>query len=284
LFLRRYGRDVKLHRAWGSRMPKASCQGCGNPTENTLCCPRCAEFGRTSFFCSQDCFTHNWQAHCRLHALLDKQRKQATQEKVQEASAAARSGASAGLAARRGADTKSGSLPLPATSREREKPAKGQAASGGGVSIRSAFIIVVVLAVGLLWFSSRYTSVQPEGDTEAGEVSTFVARSAAVPDDPSGAQALAALRAEIADLHNLLDTHEQKLQHVLSHFVEKPQETPKATVPEDALAVAAEAHKAPVEEGVPVEQERQRAPPKGRKKRSGDALDEAQEETANFIP
>jgi len=276
---------LTLNRVVGSRMPKASCQGCGNPTENTLCCPRCAEFGRTSFFCSQDCFTRNWQAHCRLHALLDKQRKQATQEKVQEASAAARSGASAGLAARRGAaDTKSGSLPLPATSREREKPGKGQSASGGGIGIRGVFIVVVVLALGLLWLSSRYTSAQPDVDSDVGVVSGFVASSAAGPDDPGGVQALAALRAEIADLRNLLDTHEQKLQHVLSHFVEKPQEAPKANVPEDALAVAAEAHKAPVEEGVPVEQERQRAPPKGRKKRSGDALDEAQEETANFIP
>lgn len=52
-----------------------ACQGCGRTSSATrLCCPTCIEFGRTSFFCSQECFTKNWNAHDQLHELLRKKR------------------------------------------------------------------------------------------------------------------------------------------------------------------------------------------------------------------
>eukprot|EP00927_Polykrikos_kofoidii_P029976 TRINITY_DN25852_c0_g1_i1.p1 TRINITY_DN25852_c0_g1~~TRINITY_DN25852_c0_g1_i1.p1 ORF type:complete len:432 (-),score=85.12 TRINITY_DN25852_c0_g1_i1:382-1677(-) len=47
-----------------------ACQGCGRNSQSRLCCPTCIEFGRTSFFCGQECFTANWKAHDNLHALL----------------------------------------------------------------------------------------------------------------------------------------------------------------------------------------------------------------------
>jgi len=43
-----------------------------------LCCPTCIEFGRTSFFCGQECFTKNWKTHGQLHDLLRKKRALAT--------------------------------------------------------------------------------------------------------------------------------------------------------------------------------------------------------------
>lgn len=57
-----------------------SCQGCGrNATTTRLCCPTCIEFGRTSFFCGQECFTSNWAAHNQLHDLLRKKQKEELQ-------------------------------------------------------------------------------------------------------------------------------------------------------------------------------------------------------------
>lgn len=49
-----------------------ACQGCGRVSQNRMCCPTCIEFGRTSFFCSQECFTKNWKSHSQLHELLKK--------------------------------------------------------------------------------------------------------------------------------------------------------------------------------------------------------------------
>jgi len=51
-----------------------ACQGCGRNANSKLCCPTCIEFGRTSFFCSQECFTKNWKPHNQLHELLRKKR------------------------------------------------------------------------------------------------------------------------------------------------------------------------------------------------------------------
>lgn len=51
-----------------------ACQGCGRTSPTRLCCPTCIEFGRTSFFCGQECFTKNWNAHNQLHELLRKKR------------------------------------------------------------------------------------------------------------------------------------------------------------------------------------------------------------------
>eukprot|EP00929_Paragymnodinium_shiwhaense_P035296 TRINITY_DN19073_c0_g1_i1.p1 TRINITY_DN19073_c0_g1~~TRINITY_DN19073_c0_g1_i1.p1 ORF type:complete len:637 (+),score=156.13 TRINITY_DN19073_c0_g1_i1:212-2122(+) len=52
-----------------------ACQGCGRSAcENRLCCPTCIEFGRTSYFCGQECFTSNWKQHSQLHVLLKRQR------------------------------------------------------------------------------------------------------------------------------------------------------------------------------------------------------------------
>jgi len=52
-----------------------ACQGCGRTSSSTrLCCPTCIEFGRTSFFCSQECFTKSWKSHNQLHELLRKKK------------------------------------------------------------------------------------------------------------------------------------------------------------------------------------------------------------------
>uniref|UniRef100_A0A7S4RGZ8 C6H2-type domain-containing protein n=1 Tax=Alexandrium monilatum TaxID=311494 RepID=A0A7S4RGZ8_9DINO len=51
-----------------------ACQGCGRTANARLCCPTCIEFGRTSFFCGQECFTKNWATHSQLHDLLKKKR------------------------------------------------------------------------------------------------------------------------------------------------------------------------------------------------------------------
>ncbi|PHJ15496.1 transmembrane protein, partial [Cystoisospora suis] len=47
-----------------------TCQGCGEETTSRLCCPKCSEFGRTSFFCSQDCFVSSWPSHSKLHVII----------------------------------------------------------------------------------------------------------------------------------------------------------------------------------------------------------------------
>eukprot|EP01066_Platyproteum_vivax_P001773 Platyproteum_vivax@DN12232_c0_g1_i1.p1 len=47
-----------------------SCQGCGRETNSQLCCPKCTSMGRTTFFCSQNCFESNWAAHVKLHKLI----------------------------------------------------------------------------------------------------------------------------------------------------------------------------------------------------------------------
>ncbi|PFH32417.1 hypothetical protein BESB_017350 [Besnoitia besnoiti] len=47
-----------------------SCQGCGEETTSRLCCPKCSEFGRTTFFCSQDCFVSSWPSHSKLHVII----------------------------------------------------------------------------------------------------------------------------------------------------------------------------------------------------------------------
>lgn len=57
---------------------RMACQGCGHTSPTRLCCPTCIEFGRTSFFCNQECFTKNWASHDQLHDIL---RKKALLEK-----------------------------------------------------------------------------------------------------------------------------------------------------------------------------------------------------------
>lgn len=47
-----------------------NCQGCGEETVSRLCCPKCSEYGRTSFFCSQDCFVSSWPSHSKLHVII----------------------------------------------------------------------------------------------------------------------------------------------------------------------------------------------------------------------
>ena len=49
-----------------------TCQGCGETTSSRLCCPKCTEAGRTSFFCSQDCFRVSWPSHSKLHAVIQR--------------------------------------------------------------------------------------------------------------------------------------------------------------------------------------------------------------------
>jgi len=51
-----------------------ACQGCGCISQTRLCCPTCIEYGRTTFFCGQECFTKNWKTHSALHDLLKKNR------------------------------------------------------------------------------------------------------------------------------------------------------------------------------------------------------------------
>lgn len=52
-----------------------ACQGCGRHGDNRLCCPTCIEYGRTSFFCGQECFTSNWKVHSALHDHLKKKQE-----------------------------------------------------------------------------------------------------------------------------------------------------------------------------------------------------------------
>lgn len=58
-----------------------SCQGCGRDSETRLCCPTCIEFGQTSFFCGQECFTKNWAQHSQVHESL--RRKKAEESGAQ---------------------------------------------------------------------------------------------------------------------------------------------------------------------------------------------------------
>ena len=56
-----------------------ACQGCGNSTDSGMCCPKCGQLGKQTYFCSQECFTANWTQHSRLHAIL-LQNKQLTEK------------------------------------------------------------------------------------------------------------------------------------------------------------------------------------------------------------
>ena len=56
-----------------------ACQGCGNTTDSGMCCPKCGQLGKQTYFCSQECFTANWAQHSRLHAIL-LQNKQLTEK------------------------------------------------------------------------------------------------------------------------------------------------------------------------------------------------------------
>ncbi|CAD7923505.1 unnamed protein product [Amoebophrya sp. A120] len=66
--------------------PLISCQGCGKQTTSEMCCPTCNQFGRQSFFCTQDCFKKNWNVHKRLHTLLQQQKELAESETASLAS------------------------------------------------------------------------------------------------------------------------------------------------------------------------------------------------------
>eukprot|EP00391_Amoebophrya_sp_Ameob2_P009886 CAMPEP_0178991504 /NCGR_PEP_ID=MMETSP0795-20121207/5565_1 /TAXON_ID=88552 /ORGANISM="Amoebophrya sp., Strain Ameob2" /LENGTH=837 /DNA_ID=CAMNT_0020683221 /DNA_START=146 /DNA_END=2659 /DNA_ORIENTATION=+ len=63
-----------------------SCQGCGQQTGSELCCPTCNQYGRSSFFCTQECFRKNWSVHRRLHVLLQQQKELAQSETASIAS------------------------------------------------------------------------------------------------------------------------------------------------------------------------------------------------------
>ena len=56
------------------------CQGCGKSCDTDLCCPNCADFDRSSFFCSQECFGSNWGEHSKLHSILRQQRRMTEME------------------------------------------------------------------------------------------------------------------------------------------------------------------------------------------------------------
>jgi len=56
------------------------CQGCGKSCDTDLCCPNCADFERSSFFCSQECFGSNWTEHSKLHSILRQQRRMTEME------------------------------------------------------------------------------------------------------------------------------------------------------------------------------------------------------------
>ena len=56
------------------------CQGCGKSCDSDLCCPNCADFDRSSFFCSQECFGSNWGEHSKLHSILRQQRRMTEME------------------------------------------------------------------------------------------------------------------------------------------------------------------------------------------------------------
>ena len=56
------------------------CQGCGKSCDSDLCCPNCADYDRSSFFCSQECFGSNWNEHSKLHSILRQQRRMTEME------------------------------------------------------------------------------------------------------------------------------------------------------------------------------------------------------------
>lgn len=74
------------------------CQGCGRSCDTELCCPSCASFDRSSFFCSQECFTSNWKEHSKLHAIL-KQQQQMTEQDTRERKIKGLSAANAAISA-----------------------------------------------------------------------------------------------------------------------------------------------------------------------------------------
>ncbi len=61
-----------------------SCQGCGRATDSLLCCPKCSEYGRQSFFCTQECFTDNWTTHQPMHTILQKNKQLAIKEDLEK--------------------------------------------------------------------------------------------------------------------------------------------------------------------------------------------------------
>lgn len=116
-------------------------------SDTRLCCPTCIEFGRTSFFCGQECFTKNWHAHNQLHELL--RRKRASADGGSAAAADGGSfgvgdsaGASAAVAAADGDGALGGgssgsSLPLPRARDTREDNGSVMAPLPGGTSLIS---------------------------------------------------------------------------------------------------------------------------------------------------
>ena len=45
-------------------------QGCEQPVTSNLACPKCSQLGMPpAYFCSQDCFKTNYNAHKQVHAL-----------------------------------------------------------------------------------------------------------------------------------------------------------------------------------------------------------------------
>lgn len=108
-----------------------ACLGCGAVSQNRLCCPECIKYGRTSFFCGQECFTKNWRSHSQLHEALRK--KQAEGE---SAAAGAAASANAG-ASGDGLDSRSASSQSVA-SRATTQPRRGPAPLPGGMPLASS--------------------------------------------------------------------------------------------------------------------------------------------------
>lgn len=99
-----------------------ACLGCGAVSQNRLCCPECIKYGRTSFFCGQECFTKNWKSHSQLHEVLRRQASEggsgATAGATASSSAPAdglgsSSASTQGIASRATPQPRRGTAPLP---------------------------------------------------------------------------------------------------------------------------------------------------------------------------
>jgi methionyl aminopeptidase len=48
---------------------KCSSPGCTSEVLGNLACPKCKELGLNNYFCGQECFKKNYNAHKQVHTL-----------------------------------------------------------------------------------------------------------------------------------------------------------------------------------------------------------------------
>eukprot|EP00811_Abedinium_folium_P002668 NODE_12449_length_1224_cov_1.774840.p1 GENE.NODE_12449_length_1224_cov_1.774840~~NODE_12449_length_1224_cov_1.774840.p1 ORF type:complete len:336 (+),score=100.95 NODE_12449_length_1224_cov_1.774840:64-1008(+) len=239
-----------------------ACQGCGRSSETRLCCPTCVEFGKTNFFCSQECFTKNWKLHNQLHENL--RRKKVGNESVGGARASSvgpggGAGAVPGLAtaiAGAGAEGKGNSKAGSSAAESATVPglvgwlwaglrgAAGAKAGGAvgtqprGFMTRGMMLIIVTVIMvvgGMHHVTTRLyaeSSVLPElnrmwAPPPGALPSSDVAHDAI---GAAGTDALANVLQELRSLRGLVETHDRKLRYILERYVENVDASASNTV------------------------------------------------------